>query len=71
MQIVAGSEMCQRACMHVYLCARVHKHYACVPRLKAVGREDRIVERKIKGEEQHYLENAGAGALGHLGKTSG
>ena len=50
--------------MHVYInTMRVFQ------RLNAVGSEDRIVERKIKGEEQHYLENAGAGALGHLGKT--
>ena len=55
---------CIYTCVHVYInTMRVFQ------RLNAVGSEDRIVERKIKGEEQHYLENAGAGALGHLGKT--
>ena len=34
LKIVAGSEVCQCACMHVYLCVRVHKHYACVPKTK-------------------------------------
>lgn len=55
---------CMYTCVHV--CINTMRVFQ---RLNAVGREDRIVERKIKGEEQHYLENAGAGALGHLGKT--